>query len=108
MRDALIAELARLGSEERERVVQDAVDRRKRTIRTVLGQIRRTHLADMSGRSAAREIWAAANGRRLGSKDPVLRRLIAAQLKENLGDLGDLPGESAIRQMPEFSHVFDL
>lgn len=104
---ALLAELARLDRDEQRRLFEAALDQRKRSIRAALADIRRTHLAEMSGRAAAREIYSAVRGHRAGAKDPVLRSRIRSLLKEQLGDLDDLPGESTVRQIPGFGDVFD-
>jgi hypothetical protein len=105
--DDLAAELLRLGADARKRLVEEVAERRKRLVREVVGEIRRAHLADMSARQAAREICRAAQGSRIRSVDPVLRGLIAVQLREKLGDLHDLLGEESIRKMTEISMCLD-
>jgi hypothetical protein len=50
--------------------------------------------------TAAREIAAAVRGYR--GKHASLRQHIVSRLEQELGHLEDVPGESAIRQMPEF------
>ena len=103
----LVAELARLSRDEQRRLFEAAADERERTIGAVLIGIRRAHLAEMSGRAAAREIYNAARGCRAGAKDPALRSRIRSLLKKQLGNLEDLPGESTVRKIPGFGYVFD-
>lgn len=100
MSSALVDDLARLSTEERKKVLQEASAQRKRRIRAAIAEIRRVDLPAMTGRAAAREIAAAVRGYR--GKHATLRQHIVSRLERELGHLEDVPGESAIRQMPEF------
>ena len=97
---ALVEDLARLSAEERKEVLRKASAQRKPRIRMAIAEIRHVHLSTMTGRAAAREITAAVRGYR--GKHATLRQHIVSQLEQELGHLEDVPGESAIRQMPEF------
>ena len=93
----LIERLARLSDDEREAAARRAQALRRRQIRGAVNKIRKALLPYWSDRAVARAIDDVARHRK--RVDPLLRATIEAALREDLGELDDLPTWERIRQL---------
>jgi hypothetical protein len=98
MNPALLEQLALLDDEQRRELFQAAQFERQRRIRLAVLKVRESVLGTFSNRSAARAIGDVVRGCG-GRLDPILRVEIERQLRRELGDFEDIPGQERIRQV---------
>ena len=98
MNAELLEQLALLDDEQRRQLFQAAQFERQRRIRLAVRRVRETVLGTFSDRSAAKVIRDVVRGWG-GRFDPLLRAEIERQLRRDVGDFDDIPGQERIRQV---------